>query len=176
MGKIFVTSDTHFSHRNILNFTKGGRPVRDFPSVEAMNMYMVEKWNSVVGGEDIVIHLGDVVFAQTGFEYLSMLKGRKWLVMGNHERHKLERYTQHFEKIKAHWEFGDILLSHIPVHTRELERWSANVHGHLHTEKVLLENGEEDLRYLCLSVEQWDYTPISLSEIKETLSDRGVIN
>lgn len=175
MAREFVISDTHFSHRNILTFKKMGSPIRDFSNAEDMNMYMVERWNSVVGEGDTVIHLGDVVFAQDGFEYLSMLNGKKILVMGNHERHRLEQYTEHFDKIKAYWEIGDVLFSHIPVHPRELSRWSANCHGHLHTEQVMLEDGEIDPRYLCVSVEQWNYTPVPIETVMEIFRERGVL-
>ena len=49
MGKIFVTSDTHFNHKNIIEYCK-----RPFKDTLEMNEYIIEKWNSVVKDEDIV--------------------------------------------------------------------------------------------------------------------------
>lgn len=61
---IWLISDTHFNHANILKFTdsRTGLPVRPgFESVDHMNEHMIERWNSVVKPGDIVYHLGDVV-------------------------------------------------------------------------------------------------------------------
>ena len=52
--RAFFTSDTHFYHANIINFC--GRP---FKNVEVMNETLIANWNSVVGADDIVFHLGD---------------------------------------------------------------------------------------------------------------------
>ena len=62
-GDIWVISDTHFNHSNILTFSdKVGNPVRAFSSVEEMNEIMIDRWNSVVKPGDKVYHLGDVLF------------------------------------------------------------------------------------------------------------------
>ena len=54
---IFFTSDTHFDHKNILRFCN-----RPWETVEEMNQGLIDNWNSVVGPDDIVFHLGDVSF------------------------------------------------------------------------------------------------------------------
>jgi len=60
---IWVISDTHFDHANILNFTdKVGKPTRNFADVDEMNETMIANWNSVVKPGDKVYHLGDVLF------------------------------------------------------------------------------------------------------------------
>lgn len=48
--KIFVTADTHFLHGNIIAYC--GRP---FTS-ETMTDELVDRWNAVVGKDDLVIH------------------------------------------------------------------------------------------------------------------------
>ena len=52
---LFFTSDTHFSHANIMKFC--GRP---FKNVGEMNNTIIKNWNDVVGPEDTVFHLGDL--------------------------------------------------------------------------------------------------------------------
>ena len=56
MGNIFVISDTHFQHSNILKFTdrNTGKPVRPFQTVQDMDETMVENWNKVVKPGDKV--------------------------------------------------------------------------------------------------------------------------
>ena len=178
MSKTFVISDTHFSHKNILTFTNGEKPLRPFSSMEEMDEYMISKWNSVVSPEDHVIHLGDVVFAQTGFECLGKLNGKKTLLMGNHERHKLSKYLEYFDDIRAYKEYNDCILSHIPVHESQFERWKANIHGHTHSISVkknyALFGEVDDPRYFCVSVEQINYTPILITDVLNKLRERGI--
>ena len=66
--------------------------------------------------------------------------------------------------------YKGIFLSHCPVHPVELDyRISRNIHGHLHEKSIMImnENGDliKDDRYHCVSVEQVDYTPVSLSDL-----------
>lgn len=52
--KKWFTSDTHFSHTNIIKYT--GRP---FATVEEMNRNLVDNWNKFVAVDDQVFFLGD---------------------------------------------------------------------------------------------------------------------
>ena len=56
MSDIWVISDTHFGHNNMLKFKdKNGDPIRpNFSSTEEMDEHMIERWNSVVKDGDIV--------------------------------------------------------------------------------------------------------------------------
>lgn len=126
---------------------------------------MVEAWNSVVRQQDTVYHLGDVAIKRKSLPVLSKLCGRKVLIKGNHDIFKLKDYLPYFEDIRAYKifpEFG-IICSHIPIHPESLARWKLNVHGHLHNNKL------PDPRYLCVSVERINYTPVALEDIKEKL-------
>ena len=51
---VFIISDTHFSHDNIIGYSN-----RPFNNVEEMNETLVRNWNSVVKPTDWVICLGD---------------------------------------------------------------------------------------------------------------------
>ena len=80
--KIFFTSDTHFTHNNIIKFCN-----RPFKDVEEMNQTLVDNWNKVVGPTDIIYHLGDFCFAGSAewHSIIGQLNGRIHLILGNHE-------------------------------------------------------------------------------------------
>ena len=54
MPNLLLTADSHFAHANVIEYT--GRP---FASVNEMDEAMIAAWNSVVGPDDVVYHLGD---------------------------------------------------------------------------------------------------------------------
>lgn len=171
MSDIWVTSDTHFGHENILNFKDSvGNPVRDFSSVEDMDETMVSRWNQVVKKGDKVYHLGDVFFgSKDRFKSLwPRLNGSKRLVVGNHDDIKFLSSGGFFQKImmwRVFTEFG-LILTHTPQHQSALtgKRTSLiNVHGHIH------QNLSPEGPYKCVCVEQTNYTPVHI----ESLTTRG---
>jgi calcineurin-like phosphoesterase family protein len=185
---IFFVSDTHFGHDNILKFTKeDGSRLRDFSSIEEMHEVMVERWNSIVRPVDKVYHLGDVVIAQRHLPILNRLNGKKRLVRGNHDIFKTKEYLNYFSEVYGVRAFGKegFICSHIPIHTDSMYRWKLNVHGHLHGNVVKSEQwvtfkddlGKErgtheylpDPKYYCVSVEQIDYTPVSLEQVMQRI-------
>ncbi len=97
---VWLISDTHFSHKNILLPSYSNRPFRN---VDHMNHEMVERWNALVKEEDLVLHLGDFAMGpQTECEpILKRLTGRKVLVRGNHDKmiDKRPELAAHFESI-----------------------------------------------------------------------------
>ncbi len=170
MSNIFLISDTHFSHSAILTFTDNkGKRLREFDTVEEMDETMVRNWNSVVRPQDKVYHLGDVVMHKRALPILSRLNGEKVLIKGNHDKEKLSLYTPYFKDVRGTHQFDGMILSHIPIHPNSLARWGCNVHGHLHSNVVTMPmpyNTIPDKRYFCVSVEQINYTPISLEDLK----------
>lgn len=165
----FFVSDTHFGHKNALTFrTALDEPLRDFASVEEMDEHMIKCWNDVVSDTDTVYHLGDVVMHKRNMHILDRLKGKKKLIMGNHDIFGFKEYAKYFYDIVAYrvWPKEGLIASHIPVNTAQLEgRWLKNVHGHLHSNNVLDRFGKKDPRYVCVCVEQIDYRPVSLEEV-----------
>ena len=158
---IWVVSDTHFNHENIIRYC--GRP---FANAEEMNLSLIDKWNSVVKPHDIVYHLGDVYIGKPDKVrgILPLLVGRKRLILGNHDNIADGILHKHFEKILVWRQFKDfgVTLSHIPLHEGSLnDRFPINVHGHIHEKLV------DDPRYVNVSVEHTNYGLINLEEIKQ---------
>ena len=117
MSGLFFISDTHFGHKNIINFKDScGKPVRDFDSVEEMDELMVKNWNEDIKPRDRVYHLGDVVINRKALPILDRLNGRKVLVKGNHDIFKLRDYVKYFDDIRAYKVMPKlgIICSHIP--------------------------------------------------------------
>lgn len=173
MSNTFLISDTHFNHTNILNFTNyAGEKVRpEFSSVEEMNEHMIERWNSVVKDNDVVYHLGDVHFGATANEksnrsILSRLKGRKYLIVGNHDNLQDPLLYQFFKKV-TFWNYlkdFNVSLSHIPLHESTLSEGKAGpstigIHGHIHR------NAPPSDRHINVSVEWINYTPVEITEL-----------
>jgi calcineurin-like phosphoesterase family protein len=172
MANIWVISDTHFNHANILKFEdKLGKPCRVFSGVDEMNETMIANWNSVVKPQDKVYHLGDVLFGLDKPAWLDAnfkrLNGKKRLIVGNHDNIKL--LSQWFSEVMLWRDFSEfgLLLTHVPVHQstlKENHRFGdgsmVNVHGHIH------QNASPDGPYKCVCVEQTNYTPVNIDELR----------
>lgn len=169
MVNTFFISDTHFGHSNILTFLRAdGTKLREFESIEEHDEHIVKCWNEVVRPQDKVYHLGDVVINRKALPIFSRLNGHKRLVRGNHDIFRTKEYLEYFEEIYGCRVIDRIIFTHIPIHEDCLARFRCNVHGHLHSNKVLTTNWGEpkiDSRYMNVSCEQVNYTPISLDEI-----------
>lgn len=154
--KIFVISDTHFSHENIIGYCS-----RPFQSAKEMDECIADNWCSVVRDCDVVYHLGDVYMGVSGREILPKLTGRKRLILGNHDNGKDQNLHAAFQKISM-WrmfpEFG-ALLSHVPLYPTALKPEMVNVHGHIHNKPSPTE------LHINASVEAIGYRPIELEAL-----------
>lgn len=155
---IFVISDTHFHHKNILGYS-----TRPFKSVEEMDEILVENWNKVVKPTDKVYHLGDVYFQRATHSerpIVARLNGKKRLVLGNHDDPKDQVLQKHFQKIGIWRLFKDvgIILTHIPIVESSFRIGVLNVHGHTH------EKGSPPGPYKSACVEIINYTPKAIEE------------
>ncbi len=182
----FVISDHHLGHTNSWEKFKleDGSPLRPFTSNEEMNETMIERHNAKVKEQDTVYFLGDVVINKKYLELVKRMNGRKILIRGNHDIFKDEEYREvGFQQIHGVRVFTDkFIMSHIPLHPDCVtERFRVNVHGHLHANEVKLSAIDMDTnatkqyidpRYLCVCVEQTDYTPLHFDEVEERIQDR----
>ena len=177
----FVISDHHLGHTNSWEKFKreDGSPLRPFTSTEEMNETMIERHNAKVKEQDTVYFLGDVVINKKYLELVKRMNGRKILIRGNHDIFKDEDYRSvGFEQIHGVRVFVDkFIMSHIPLHPDCVtERFRVNVHGHLHANEVgwvdPISGVGYDPRYLCVCVEQTDFTPLHFDEVEERIQQR----
>lgn len=172
MSEIWVISDTHFGHQNIIDYCN-----RPFKTAWMMNEAIRDNWNSVVKPEDKVYHLGDVYMGWNQKEdvlhFLNSLNGKKRLILGNHDNGKDQILQKAFQKIDV-WrmwpEFG-LLFTHVPVHESALYRGNTgnekepkkllNIHGHIHEKN----SPSVDHRNVC--VEHLNYRPINIENLRK---------
>jgi len=70
----------------------------------------------------------------------------------------------YFKDVLATHELGGYILSHIPLHDSQKQRFRGNIHGHIHEKNL------PDPWYYNISVEQIDYTPITLEQAQKRYS------
>lgn len=185
---IFFTSDTHFSHARIIELCN--RPFRD---AQHMNEMLIHNWNSVVGQDDTVYHLGDVALGSIvdSLPLVGRLNGIKHLVPGNHDRifsgsskSKIDRFMPEYEKVfqfiepEQMWMKIDGMvfsLSHFPssgdsqgtdryAEFRPVESGIPLVHGHIHESRRI------EGRMFNVGVDVNDFTPVHQSVITDWIS------
>lgn len=115
----YYIADSHFFHGNLNNKMDH----RGFENVEAMNRYMLGRWNEKVRKNDEVVILGDLSWgkAEETNELLEKLHGRLYLIQGNHDRYLKDKAynVDRFEWIKPYEELQDnkrkVILCHYPI-------------------------------------------------------------
>lgn len=138
--KRWVTSDHHFLHNRIIEICQ-----RPFENIDEMNEQMVERWNSLIGKEDIVYYLGDFAIEKHNMKIareklsviLNALNGQKILIAGNHDEAYLNFYLDYFYDIVNYFELmvdgRRVVMCHYPFEEwRDSRRGSIHLHGHLH--------------------------------------------
>lgn len=180
-SNIYFTSDSHWSHKNIIDYCN-----RPFSSVEEMNETLINNWNTAVGEDDIVFHLGDICFGgSTVWEsILPRLNGKIHLILGNHEiKNYRTNYSKYFESVQEQLTISvgkkTIILTHFPLlcyhGTWGSEQNCWNLFGHVHTLKA--NNSGKDFERLKnlfptqydVGVDLNDYTPIHIEQVRNKI-------
>lgn len=174
MSCVFLISDLHFGQESMCKFLReDGTKLRPWNTAAEMDEALIENWNNVVRPQDKIYVLGDIVMRKENMPILKRLNGHKRLVRGNHDIFATKEYSKYFEDIYGVRVLEDIILSHIPLHGDSItKRYNVNVHGHLHAGFVKDKNGLPDSRYFNVSVEQIDYTPISLEDLRIKIKEK----
>lgn len=175
---VWFVSDTHFGHKKIIQYCnrpwnngkdENNEIIVTDDDVLAMDNEMIKRWNSVVGKNDIVWHLGD--FALGGKENIEhvfpQLNGKINLVMGNHDHWKMKYYYDlgfhrvYDRKVIIH---DFVILSHAPLMFLNSNSPFFNCFGHVHNSSAYKTWTKSSC---CVCVERHDYTPISWKMIKQ---------
>jgi hypothetical protein len=180
MPAVFLTSDTHFGHTGVCHFTRndGVTKLRPWTDPDEMDEEMVRRWNETVRPNDKVYHLGDVVINRKSLKIMSRLNGDKVLIRGNHDIFRDDEYRKYFRELRAYHVMNGMILSHIPIHEESLGRFGVNIHGHLHSNRIMgysidLDREVIDPRYHCVCVEQTDFRPILFEDVIKRIEAEG---
>ena len=158
----FVFADPHFDSESIIR--NGNRP---FANIAEMNAKLIENYNSVISKQDICYWLGDIMYGATPDkvkQILQQMRGRKYLIMGNHDRGHSEHWwlSAGFDRVYSHPIYDAenyIMLSHEPLPEFGNLPNIANVHGHIHIQDY---DFPDHAHCINVCVEKTDYRPVPL--------------
>ena len=169
MPKTFFTSDTYFGRVNAITLLK-----RPFSDVEEMNIELVKRWNSRVGKNDTVYHLGNFAWDPITASFaIELLNGKIFFLLGNSDdalKEVVLKSSKNKKVIRDQIiEIPELnaVVSHYP-----LEAWNGkefgviHFHGHLPSLKTDL---KKDLRVNCCA-DNWDYYPVEYSTILDIIN------
>lgn len=172
MGGVYFMGDPHLKHRGIVKY-------RDFETVEEHDERVLDGIFSVSGKRHTLMLLGDVFFDSACYEIATNICesfAAVHLFLGNHctengdregliRRLFIENDNLHLHGILSRY---NMWITHAPIHDTELRGKVINLHGHNHSQVI------DDPRYLCVSAEMINYTPVSLEEVRAIVESRGL--
>lgn len=182
-SRIFFTSDNHFLHTNIIKYCE-----RPFQDTKEMNQVLVNRWNEVVGEDDLIFCLGDFALGREKdcHHILQSLNGHKVLIKGNHEKTVMKKSFTRDEfgggiysllEIKVNDDevrdgLQDIILCHYTMRTwNKSHRGSWQLFGHVHGK---LDNDPTlSPNQIDVGVDSHNFTPISYQQVKEIITKRN---
>lgn len=158
----FVFSDPHFYSQNIIINCH-----RPFNTVEEMNATIIRNYNDTVRKQDVCYWLGDVMYGATHDriqQILRKLHGRKYLILGNHDRGHSAKWWEKagFDKVFEHPVYDAsqyIMLSHEPLPEFANADCVVNYHGHIHIQPYPF---PDHSHHINVCVEKTDYRPVPL--------------
>lgn len=178
--KIWFTSDTHFGHNKEFLYQPRG-----FVSISDHDWNIIRNWNSVVGIDDEVYHLGDVMLNDNdyGLHCLSQLNGKIHIICGNHDtKTRAELYDQCINVVEVCQGAKELKigkkyfwLCHYPTITANCDDnkpWAKhliNIYGHTHQKDKFYhyptEYAEKNIYMYCVCLDAHNNYPVELNEI-----------
>lgn len=132
------------------------------------DLILINNWNSVVGKEDIVWFLGDLTMNRAAAEKARQLRGRKRIILGNHDKFPKQVYlTLGFEKVydRPILLKQKYLLSHAPVFIPGLDMSPdsklVQIYGHIHGNPGFTTVSSLGI---CACMERYELTPFEIPE------------
>lgn len=174
----FFIADTHFCHEGVIKFNQ-----RPFADVAQMNQALIENWNAVVKSpKDEVYILGDFLYrgtAQQANQILRQLRGKKYLIRGNHESYLQDpefdtsqySWVKDYATIKYHK--IKFILFHYPI--LEWDKYFQNaiqLYGHVHDTRLDYFSETLGPRAINVGADLINYRPISIDQVLALVHQR----
>jgi calcineurin-like phosphoesterase family protein len=195
--KIFLTSDLHIGHANVIKFDE--RPFRDLNHMHAV---LANNYNSTVPEDGICYFLGDIGLGKGDVlrDYMSRLNGAtRVLLLGNHDGGMYSMYSMGFDVVlnSATIYIGEhrVSMSHCPLPgvfredvsqmkgARPNDHWHGeyknhkfvshanaefHLHGHIHSDDKA--KPRIDGNQFDCGVRANSYRPVSLSQVESWIN------
>ena len=165
---VYFTSDLQLGHCGII-----GMQNRPFAEVEEMNRVLIDNYNAVVQKNDTVYILGDIshhMHVEQTNELLRKMKGKKFLIRGNHDKMYDETLFEEICDFKTVSLNGTYFaLMHYPMLSwPKKNSGSIQLHGHIHAkEEYNLQNKADGIRRFDVGVDANNYYPVSVKQVIE---------
>jgi len=187
---IWITSDAHFFHKNIIRLCN--RPFLD--NLE-MSEKLIENWNNLVKPNDYVFNLGDFCWSGSSDQWIKLmdkLNGIQILIIGNHDDRKCVEKVENWykpsendlrtiqrkllsvtERIELRYDKRRYILDHYPQYN-----WMGKYHGVYHLHGHIHEKNNEiaTINTYNVSVDRNNYSPISLKNVNLLLDKQKESN
>jgi len=154
--KYYVTADTHLGHDKVLEFEKDRK---------GFNSCL--KWLKMIKKDDVLIHLGDVVFGDINYwfdMYRSLCRGKLVIVRGNHDKSYSWFYDRGADFVSESFElyrFGELIkFTHRPI----IANTFINIHGHMHRQLSHHDYSFYNKNNILVTTEN-DCAPVSLEKL-----------
>lgn len=180
MSKVYLTSDWHLFHDNIIKYCN-----RPFADTKEMGEAIIRNYFDVVTAKDKIFFLGDLTIKRRKDKYFeklktifSLLPGEKYLVQGNHDYFSNEDYLgMGFKSVSKVIRTKEYTLIHDTNNLEmNLDLDSLIIHGHKHFLKPMNNFQNSFLNampcYDC-GVDANGFKPVELSVIKSRLNGKN---
>jgi calcineurin-like phosphoesterase family protein len=177
--KYFI-ADMHFCHDDVITFSD-----RPFKNVSEMNDEMIKLWNERVKSPDDEIYiLGDFMYrgsAKKANEILKKLRGKKYLIRGNHEQYLDDTVfnLNNYEWVKDYYSFyakgRKIILFHYPI--LEWDQYFNNsilLYGHVHDKRMEYFDSILGPKALNVGVDRIGFAPLSIDEVFNKIEEQEI--
>ena len=183
---IFFTSDTHFGHSKIIDYCK-----RPFSSIEEHDKALIQNWNSTVGQDDTVFHLGDFAYGNSQFiaNIIKQLNGNIILIKGNHDLRNMNPalyniFSDVVYQARILIDKQTVYLNHFPFLCFDhgdinlyKDNYSIQLFGHVHSGPLTSSKDVSRLNILFptqydVGVDNNNYTPISWTDVKNKIKQQ----
>lgn len=164
--KIFITSDLHLDHTNIINFCK-----RPFLNIENMNKTLISNWNNIISNKDKVYFLGDLAYGRGSKStdyWLKKLNGKITFIRGNHDKSNNIPFHESYILEYRGYEF---FLSHEPEKVpKDWDGWV--ICGHHHNNKPLKYPFiDKNNKIINISTDLTKFRPVNIDELIKNIEE-----